>query len=447
MYAIVDVETTGGKYNEEGITEVAIYKFDGHEIVDQFASLVNPEKEIQPFVVKLTGINNAMLKRAPKFYEVAKRIIEITEGTTLVAHNAGFDHRMLRLEFDRLGYEFERPTLCTVELAQSLLPDQDSYNLGKLTRSLGIPLTDRHRATGDALATVKLFKLLLQKDVNKDIISKNLKHFKPLQLEPNLKLILDHLPAATGVFYVYDASGNIIFISKSKNIKKRVTQLFTGSNKKSKEIQKKVSEITYEKTGSEIVSILKEHIEVRKHAPILNGKIKKNNFSHGLYVYYDAQETPRFYVKSIVKDSNYIITFSSSRSGASFLEKLEKKYGKSIKFRSSPQGDPEKSIYQNTPVTETLEQLNDTVNDIIKTYSLKGKDKILVDKGRETSERSVILIEKGKVIGFAFVNLRIQMTDVKMLKSLLTPLEDHGQVLHLVGSYMRHKKIYQVIDL
>ncbi|PPK95474.1 DNA polymerase-3 subunit epsilon [Nonlabens xylanidelens] len=447
MYAIVDVETTGGKYNEEGITEVAIYKFDGHEIIDQFASLVNPEKEIQPFVVKLTGINNAMLKRAPKFYEVAKRIIEITEGTTLVAHNAGFDHRMLRLEFDRLGYEFERPTLCTVELAQSLLPDQDSYNLGKLTRSLGIPLTDRHRATGDALATVKLFKLLLQKDINKEIISKSLKHFKPLKIEPNLKAIVDQLPAATGVFYVYDVNGTIIFISKSKNIKKRVTQLFTGSNKKSKEIQKKVAEITFEKTGSEMISILKEHIEIRKHTPALNGRIKRNNFSHGLYIYYDTNQTPRFFVKSVVKDPNHIITFSSSRSGYSFLEKLEKKYGTSVKFRKLPHNDASLSIHQNTAVTESLDLLNETVNEIITTYSLKATNKILVDKGREASERSVILIENGRVTGYAFVNLRIQMTDIKMLKSLLTPIEDHGQVLHLVASYIRHKKIYQIIDL
>lgn len=110
LYAIVDVETTGGKFNEEGITEIAIYKFDGHEIVDQFASLVNPEKEIQPFVVKLTGINNKMLVRAPKFYEVAKRVIEIMDGAVLVAHNANFDYRMLRIEFERLGYEFQTQT-------------------------------------------------------------------------------------------------------------------------------------------------------------------------------------------------------------------------------------------------------------------------------------------------------------------------------------------------
>ena len=113
MYAILDIETTGGKYNEEGITEIAIYKFDGNEVMDQFISLINPERDIQPFVVKLTGINNKMLRNAPKFYEVAKRIIEITEDCILVAHNAEFDYRILSLEFERLGFDYQKKTICT----------------------------------------------------------------------------------------------------------------------------------------------------------------------------------------------------------------------------------------------------------------------------------------------------------------------------------------------
>jgi DNA polymerase-3 subunit epsilon len=157
LYAILDIETTGGQFNEEGITEIAIYKFDGHEIVDQFISLVNPEIPIQPFVVKLTGINNAMLRSAPKFFEVAKRIIEMTNDCVLVAHNADFDYRILRTEFRRLGYDFNVKTLCTVELSKRLLPEQPSHSLGKLVRALGIPMADRHRANGDAMATVKLF--------------------------------------------------------------------------------------------------------------------------------------------------------------------------------------------------------------------------------------------------------------------------------------------------
>ena len=150
MYAILDIETTGGKFNEEGITEIAIYRHNGLEITDQFISLVNPEREIQPFVQKLTGINSKMLFSAPRFFEVAKRIIDITEDCLIVAHNADFDYRILRTEFKRLGYNFKKNSICTVSLSKQLLSNMESYKLGKLVRSLGIPISDRHRAQGDA---------------------------------------------------------------------------------------------------------------------------------------------------------------------------------------------------------------------------------------------------------------------------------------------------------
>ncbi len=156
MYAILDIETTGGKFNEEGITEIAIHKFDGHQVVDQFISLVNPEREIQEFVVKLTGINSKMLRNAPKFHEVAKRIIEITKGCIIIAHNASFDYRILRTEYNRLGYDYQRNTLCTVALSKNLIPEAPSHSLGKLCRFIGIPMSDRHRANGDALATMSI---------------------------------------------------------------------------------------------------------------------------------------------------------------------------------------------------------------------------------------------------------------------------------------------------
>ena len=208
MYCILDIETTGGQFNEEGITEIAIYKYDGHEVVDQFISLVNPEKEIQPFVVKLTGINNAMLRSAPKFYEVAKRIIEITQDCIVVAHNSSFDYRILRTEFTRLGYDFIRPTLCTVELSKKLIPGMESYSLGKLVRALGIPVTDRHRASGDALATVKLFKLLLSKDTEKEILISSIKAEIKSGLTPKLLDIVESLPYKTAIYYIPNEKGD-----------------------------------------------------------------------------------------------------------------------------------------------------------------------------------------------------------------------------------------------
>jgi DNA polymerase-3 subunit epsilon len=270
LYAILDIETTGGKFNEEGITEIAIYKFDGHQIVDQFISLINPEREIQPFVVTLTGINSSMLKNAPKFYEVAKRIVEITTDCVLVAHNANFDNRILTTEFRRLGYEFERKTLCTVELSQKLIPNQTSYKLGKLCRALGIPVSSRHRAEGDAIATVQLFKLLLAKDAAKEIIKSAIKIDTSKKLAPKLLNILDTLPKSVGLYYVHNCTSNILYIGKSLNIKKAVNQLFLRNSKKATIIQNSVVSVTFEITGNDLISQLKYIEAVKINKPKFN---------------------------------------------------------------------------------------------------------------------------------------------------------------------------------
>ncbi|PHQ55276.1 MAG: DNA polymerase III subunit epsilon, partial [Lutibacter sp.] len=276
MYAILDIETTGGKFNEEGITEIAIYKFDGHQIVDQFISLVNPEREIQPFVVNLTGINSEMLKNAPKFFEIAKRIVEITTDCVLVAHNANFDNRILTTEFRRLGFTFERKTLCTVELSKKLIPDLVSYKLGKLCRTLGIPISSRHRADGDAIATVQLFKLLLNKDTDKEIVKKAIKIINTKTIAPKLLAILDEIPSKTGVFYLYNKTKNILYIGKGKNIKKAVNQLFLRSSKKAKILQKKVVSVTFEETGNELIAQLKFNDELKAYKPAYNISTKTN---------------------------------------------------------------------------------------------------------------------------------------------------------------------------
>ena len=272
MYAILDIETTGGKFNEEGITEIAIYKFDGQEVIDQFISLINPERPIQEFVVKLTGINNKMLRNAPKFYEVAKRIIEITADCIIVAHNTTFDYRILSTEFDRLGYEYNRNTLCTVELSQQLILNQPSYSLGKLTKSLGIPMTSRHRASGDALATVQLFKLLLEKDTEKKIIQESIKYFDRRLEKERLQNLIDSIPNVLGVFYIHDPKGKVIYIGKGKNIKSEINKLFLKVTRRAVKIQERANSVSFDKTGNELFTRLKYYIELDKLEPKFNFK-------------------------------------------------------------------------------------------------------------------------------------------------------------------------------
>ena len=270
MYTILDIETTGGKFNEEGITEIAIYKFDGLTIIDQFVSLINPEKPIQEFVVKLTGINNKMLRNAPKFFEVAKRIIEITKNTTLVAHNAEFDVRILKTEFDRLGYDYQKNSICTIELSRKLIPDEASYSLGKLCKSLGIPMSNRHRASGDAKATVQLFKLLLAKDHSKKIIEESIKYHDNRKVKNKLNSILETIPNEMGLFYIHNMEGKVIFIGKGENLKSELTKLFLKETKRAKKIQDKVHTVSYEFTGNKLFQKLKYQLELETLHPKYN---------------------------------------------------------------------------------------------------------------------------------------------------------------------------------
>ena len=295
LYAILDIETTGGKFNEEGITEIAIYKFDGHTTIDQFISLVNPEKPIQEFVVKLTGISNKMLKNAPKFYEIAKRIIEITSDCILVAHNSSFDYRILCTEFDRLGYRFNRNTLCTVELSQKLIINQPSYSLWKLIKSLGIPMSDRHRASGDALATVQLFKLLLEKDLNKTIIQSSIKYFDRRVQKQKLKILIDETPAIQAVFYIHNINGKVIYLGKGKNIKIEVNKLFLKETKRALKIQERVETISFDKTGNDLFTSLKYNLQLDALSPKYNireqQKLIAKNFNNDDFIIIDKGRT------------------------------------------------------------------------------------------------------------------------------------------------------------
>ncbi|MFL2623341.1 MAG: exonuclease domain-containing protein [Flavobacteriaceae bacterium] len=453
MYAIVDIETTGGKYNEEGITEIAIYKHNGKQIIDQFISLINPKRPIQPYVVNLTGISNKMLRSAPKFFEVAKRIVEITKDCVLVAHNAKFDYRILSLEFDRLGFKFERKNLCTVELSKQLIPDLPSYSLGKLVRALGIPMSDRHRASGDAMATTKLFELLLNKDIDKEIVKASIRMEPKLQLEPKLIAIINSLSSVTGVYYMHNEVGDIIYIGKSKNIKSRINQHFAGQNSKSKKIQLEVSAVTYEQTGSELLALLKESAEVKHHKPKFNRALRRTIFTHGLFSLKDKNGYINLKIQKIKGNQKPITTFTNIQSGKNFMSRIVEKHSLCQKLcglyktKSSCFGHTIKECEGACVGEELVEDYNIKVNKIIKYYSFKTKSFLLIDKGRNLDERSAVWVEKGVLRGFAYFNLNFQISNIDVLSSLITPLEHNKDAQHIIQSYMRRHKRLKVIAI
>ncbi|KDN54055.1 exonuclease domain-containing protein [Flavobacterium seoulense] len=451
MYAILDIETTGGQFNEEGITEIAIYKFDGHQIVDQFISLVNPEIPIQPFVVKLTGINNAMLRSAPKFYEVAKRIIEITTDCVLVAHNADFDYRILRTEFRRLGYDFNTKTLCTVELSKKLLPEQTSHSLGKLVRALGIPMADRHRASGDAMATVKLFKMLLDKDLEKEIIGSLIKSEIQKGIAPKLLDIVAGLPSKTGVYYIHNEEGKIIFIGKSRNIKKRVNQHFTGITKSAKKIQAEVFTVTYEETGNELIALIKEAQEIKINKPIYNRMARKNYFSWAIYSEKDNEGYLRLKLQKMDGRKKEILSYANTADGKNALFRITADYQLCQKLTGLY--ETKNHCFQHT-INEcdgacvgkiSISEYNQRVQSFIDKNSFDNKNMIIIDRGRNVNERSAILVENGVYKGYAFYDLNYQINNAAILKNILIPMESNRDIQRIIQAYIRKNKALKLI--
>lgn len=452
LYAILDIETTGGQYNEEGITEIAIYKFDGHEVVDQFISLVNPEKPIQPFVVKLTGINNAMLNSAPKFYEIAKRIIEITEDCIIVAHNAQFDYRILRTEFTRLGYDFQRKNLCTVELSKKLIPDQPSYSLGKLVRALGIPMADRHRATGDALATVKLFKMLLAKDLEKEIVKSFIKTEIEKGLAPKLLDIVSKLPSTTGIYYIHKENGDLIYIGKSRNIKKRVNQHFTGASSKSKKIQLEVFDVTYEESGSELIALLKESEEIKINKPKYNRSLKKSIFPWSLYSEKDRNGYIALKIQKTDARKKELASFSSPIEAQSALFNITDSYQLCQKINGLETVKSHCFPFELNQCNgaciqkEPSEEYNIRVESFFENNEYQKQNMIVIDRGRNIQERSAILIEDGIFKGYAFFDLNYQVNNIEILKNIIIPMKNNRDSKNIILNYLRKKKVLKILS-
>lgn len=452
MYAILDVETTGGKFNEEGITEIAIYRFDGLQIVDRFSSLVNPQKEIQPFVVRLTGINNKMLTNAPKFYEVAKRIVEITEGAILVAHNAEFDYRIIRTEFRRLGFEFERQSLCTVELAQKLLPNLPSYKLGKLVRSLGIPISDVHRAHGDALATVELFKVLLEKDSEKEIISAHVKTLGNKKVPNKYLSIVENLPTETGVYYLYNKAGEIIYIGKSKNIRKRVLSHLTSSARKAEKIQKKINHVSFELCGNECLALLKEQHEIKKNQPPLNYAMKFRRFAMGVRL---NKKTPyhQLLVEQVRQEHEYLEVFKNKKEAEKKLFYWITEYELCAQHTSLSSAKKHCDRYQMNAckgacvAEEKCEHYNARIQELVDQLEYPYENMLIIDKGKKGDEKSFVYIREGVFQGYGYFKLNHQINTIDKIENRLIPIENNRDTQAVIRSFLRKERYQKLINL
>lgn len=403
-------------------------------------------------MVKLTGINNAMLRSAPKFFEVAKRIIEITSDCVIVAHNATFDYRILRTEFKRLGYDFQAKTLCTVELSKKLIPEQPSYSLGKLVRALGIPMADRHRASGDAMATTKLFKMLLEKDNEKQILKDFIKQEIQKGIAPKLLDIVENLPSKTGIYYIHNEKGDLIYIGKSRNIKKRINQHFTGASNKSKKIQREVFTVTCEETGSELIALLKESEEIKINKPIYNRAQRKSIFEWALYSEKDTNGYLNLRLQKADGRKKEITSFTTLQEGKNALFRITEKYQLCQKLTGLYQTNSDCFQYKikecdGACIGKILtKEYNKRVQKFIAENSFENKNIVLLDRGRNINERSAVLIENGIYKGYAFYDLNYQVTHIDILKNILIPMQHNRDVKTIIQGQIRRSKSIKVIS-
>ena len=451
MYAVIDIESTGGKYNEESITEIAIYKFDGKKVIDQFSSLVNPERDIQPFVQKLTGINEKMVKTAPKFFEIAKRIIEITNNCILVAHNADFDYRILKTEFKRLGFNFNSKIICTVMLSKKLIPNLKSYKLGNLSKSLGIPVHNRHRAQGDAMATLKVFELLLNKDLKKNIDSFIIENNKPKKNK--FLSIINKLPNDIGVYYIFNVKNEIIYIGKSIDIKKRVTQHLSGYSKKEIKIQKNIKQIKYDLTGNELIALLKEENEIQNKKPKYNRYLIHELLKFGIRVSKNEKYKELIFEK-INKRKKYLEFFKDKKSAIERLDYWINKYGLCFKYTFSKNNS--RTMCFNYKVKkcsgacveeEKPSLYNSRIKSLTEFYEYDYKNFLIIDEGYNSQTKSFVFIKNNKFKGYGYFELNYQIKDFKLIEKRMIKMVETVNLKKIINSYVRKNKFKKIIKL
>jgi len=442
-YAIIDVETTGMGIQGNRITEIAILVHDGKNVIDEFHSLVNPESPIPFAITRLTGINDSMVSDAPKFYEIAKEVIEITTDCVFVAHNVNFDYNVIHKEFADLGFPYRRKKLCTVRLSRKLIPGLPSYSLGKLCASIGIPLNDRHRAMGDTKATTILFERLLALDAEQEVFTSFLKPgSRQATLPPGLpKDVFDQLPEATGIYYFRDEKEEIIYVGKALNIKKRVLSHFYDKKNREVAMCQQTVNVTYEVTGSELVALLFESSEIKKHYPVYNRAQRRNNEGFGLFSYEDRAGLIHLAWNSLKNVPNPIMKFYNTTECRLLMERVCEEFELCPKYCHLQSNVNSCFHYQIKKCKgicrgeETLENYNERVKKAIDYLSNDTKSYLIPQRGRNKEEKSFVLIENGIYQGFGFIDDQQQISSLSELKEFLILKKDNRDIQRILRGF------------
>ncbi len=409
LYAVVDIETTGGYANASSITEIAIVITDGKKIIETYETLINPHQKIPYFITRLTGINDAMVAIAPSFEEVAEKIYMLLNDKIFVAHNVSFDYSFVNFQLKQYGFELPNKKLCTIKYGKKVVPGLKSYSLGNFCKALQIPILQRHRAMGDCKATALLLIHLLANDTNNNLETfiKNKDHSKNLPLQLSA-LEYNNLPTGIGVYYFLNSKQKIIYIGKAINIKKRVASHFAG-NKTSKQRQefiRNIAFIKYQLVATELMSLILESVEIKKHWPIYNQSQKHFEQKFAIYQYIDQKGYIRLCVEKKQKNLPYIVTVPNIVEGLIQLRKLAIAHNlcpnKCAISYYAPETAHKKCNGVCNQYTNTI-FYNNNASVAIVTLQQNFETYLIIENGLNANEVSVIAIENGNFIAMGYL--------------------------------------------
>lgn len=444
MYAIVDIETTGSYAAANGIIEISVQVTDGNQIIEHFETLVNPGQVIPRYIQALTGITNEMVEDAPRFEEVAQKVYTILQGNVFVAHNVNFDHSFVKNHLEWYGYTLNVKKLCTVRLARQIFPGYPSYSLGNICHAMGIEMNDRHRAGGDARATIELFHLMMRNDKEGFIKASLLRNSKEQMLPPNVPK--DHfsaLPNTPGVYYFHDQKGKVIYVGKAKDISKRVNQHFS-TNSDSKQRQnflKHTYAISFQATATELMAAILESTEIKRLWPIFNAAQKKPEELFGIFVYEDQNGYMRLAIEKKRKNNNPIYTFHYKVDGHGVLRKLMSEYSLCPKlcFMQTDQ-DPCIGMHDGhcngaCEKKEAPAEYNNRILEAIASLTHRPTY-VVMDKGLDEEEQSCILVLQGNFFGMGYLPANFDPSNADMIQEYIKPYKDNSTIRSLLNAHL-----------
>jgi DNA polymerase-3 subunit epsilon len=451
LYAVVDIETTGGYAAAHGITEVAIHIHDGFNVIERFETLINPQQDIPFHIQSLTGITNDMVADAPDFSAVADKIFQLLHDKVFVAHNVNFDYSFIRHHLEACGHTLNLKKLCTVRLSRKLFPGFSSYSLGKLCTSLSVPINNRHRAGGDAAATALILGMLIEKDTEGIIEGTFKKSSKEHVLPPNLQLQeIEKLPNSPGVYYFKNEKGKVIYVGKAKQIKKRVCTHFSGHNisLQRQNFLKDIHSIDFELCGTELMAFILEASEIKKLWPENNRAMKRFEQKYALYQFEDQKGYIRLGIDKYRKNGAALYSFNHLLEGHQLLRSIVADHQLCEKLcfiQSTPAqctahataeclgaciGEEDTESY-NSRVQKAIDQLEN----LLPSFAL-------IDNGRAEDEKSCLWVEKGKFYGMGYIPTigtdYCDINDLEAVKSAIIPYPSNDYIMNMILTHRNH---------